>query len=81
MCSPGVMICTFTPRFTASISACRVISSGTKYALESWIERVAAMMAKRYMSFMLSAPPDGELLNICAAPSATGDTTGKYSAP
>ncbi len=38
----------------------------------------AAVMASRYIRCMLSAPPLGELLNICAGmPPATGSIGGK----
>ena len=67
MCSPGTTTRNFTPRFIASIKAALVRSSGTKYAADRSIERDALVIASRYINCMLSLPPLGELLNICAS--------------
>ena len=73
----GVMIFTCTPRRAASASARTASSSGTKYELDRWMLRSAAVMAIRYIRCMLSLPPVGELLNICAGWSPTGRSAGK----
>ncbi len=66
MCSPGTTMRSLTPRFSASTRTRRLRSSGTKYAAERSIDRVAAVIASWYIRAMLSAPPVGELLNIWA---------------
>lgn len=45
------------------------------------MERLAAVIASKYINRMLSLPPDGELLNMCALPAPTGCNGGKYSDP
>jgi len=77
MCSPGVMICSFTPRFIASTIVWTASSLGTKYELERRIVRFAAVIDIRYISSMLALPPLGELLNTWAAPLPTGSSVGK----
>ena len=81
VCSPGVMKRTRTPRARASIRCFWVSSSGTKYATDRSMLRSAAVMARWYMSCMLSLPLDGELENICAFCAPAGAMGGKYSAP
>ena len=71
------MMRTRTPRFNAATKASRESSSGTKYAADRSIVREAALMIIRYMSSMLSLPPDGELANICASPFPVGAICGK----
>ena len=77
MCSPGTTMRSLTPRCIASTRACSVSASGTKYAADRSIERDAAVTASRYINCMLSLPPLGELLNICAAPGPAGANAGK----
>ena len=77
MFSPGVMICSLTPRLSASTIVLTASSLGTKYELERRIVRFAAVIDIRYISSMLALPPLGELLNTCAAPPATGASDGK----
>ena len=81
MCSPGVMIRILTPRFAALTSAAWVSASGTKYALDKSIDRVAAVIASRYMSRMLSLPPSGELLKTWPRLLPATAIAGKYPAP
>ena len=66
VCSPGTTIRNWTPRFNASSRVRVVNSSGTNYDADKSIERAAAVIANRYISLILSLPPLGELLNICA---------------
>ncbi|CAB3745568.1 hypothetical protein LMG27174_07340 [Paraburkholderia rhynchosiae] len=72
---------TFTPRFAASTIALIVSLSGTKYALDKWMECVAAVIAMRYINCMSSLPPEGELLNMWARPSPAASISGKYCGP
>ena len=77
MIGPGTRMRTLTPRASARSSATIDSSSGTKYGVARSIEREAAVIDRRYMSCMLSAPASGELENICARASPAGAIGGK----